>query len=120
MLAATPNGIATKATLRTARRASSIVIGSREAIRVATGWPVRKDQPKFPWSMLPIHRKYWTGSGWSRPNSFSTAARCARPSWPSVPAMISTMLPGRRRTRMKIRTDTPSTARMVQTARRAR
>ena len=96
------------------------MIGSRETMRAATGWPVRKDQPKFPWSMLPTHRRYWTGSGWSSPNSFSTAARCAWLSWPSVPAMMSTMLPGRRRTRKKIRTETPRTATMVQTARRAR
>ena len=119
-LAATPSGMPTTATLRTASSASSIVIGSRDTMRAATGWPVRNDQPKFPRSMFPIHRRYWTGSGWSRPNSRSTAARCARLSWPSVPAMMSTMLPGRRRTRKKIRTETPRMARTVQTARRAR
>ena len=41
------------ATLTTASRASSIVIGSRDAMRVATGWPVRKDQPEVPLEHVP-------------------------------------------------------------------
>ena len=93
--------------------------GSRDTSRSPTGWPDLNDTPKLPWSMLASQSPYCT-TGRSRPNSCITAARCAALNWPSLPARMSRIVPGSRRTSTKIRTETPSNAASVQSERRRR
>src|SRR5579864_393045 len=120
MLATIPSGRPKTVTQTTVSVASSIVIGSREIRRPATGWLVRNDHPRFPWSMLQTHSAYWIGSGLSRPKVCSMARCCSALSCPSVPAMISTIVPGSSRIRMKMSSETPSSAAVVHSRRRRR
>ena len=50
------------------------VARSRGLSSSSTGWDVRAERPRFPWSSRSRKTPYWTWSGWSRPRSTRSRA----------------------------------------------
>src|SRR2546428_5303064 len=97
--AITPAGIASDNAIRSARHASSTVIGSLIATVHATDCRVRIDSPRSPRRARPTHRRYWTGIGSRRPYLSRTSSSPEASA--SVPAMTRAGSPGIIRTPVK-------------------
>src|SRR5262245_6055758 len=97
--ARTPAGMAMASAMRTARHASSMVIGSFFATVVTTGSRVRIERPRSPCSASAAHRTYCTGIGSLSPYFARISSRPAASA--SVPAMTRAGSPGIIRTPMK-------------------
>src|SRR5437870_777490 len=97
--ASTPAGIASDNATRSARHASSTVIGSLIATVHATDCRVRIDSPRSPRRARPTHRRYWRGIGSRKPYFSRTSSRPAVSA--SVPAMTRAGSPGIIRTPVK-------------------
>src|SRR5439155_5790571 len=97
--AITPAGIANDNAIRSARHASSTVIGTLIATVHATDCRVRIDSPRSPRRARPTHRRYWTGIGSCRPYFSRISSSPAASA--SVPAMTRAGSPGIIRTPVK-------------------
>lgn len=63
----TANGIEMSTDTTNAETARSSVAGKRSMISVSTGWPLRIEVPRSPWSSPPNQCKNWLCIGMSSP-----------------------------------------------------
>ena len=97
--ARTPAGMAMASAMRTARQASSTVIGSFFATVAVTGSRVRIDRPRSPCSASAAQRAYCTGIGSLSPYFARISSSPAASA--SVPAITRAGSPGIMRTPVK-------------------
>src|SRR3954451_10645748 len=100
-----PAAIPTTEPMRVAVVARISVAGSRTAISVVTGRPVRADVPRSPVSTSVMNCQYWASNESSRPSLSRIWATCS--SLAFSPARTRAGSPGSTRSIRKISTDTP-------------
>lgn len=105
----TPSGIPIKIAIPIDIKPNCKVIGSLDRIWSITGFPWINEKPKSPTIILPIHQKYCSSSGLSRPSSFRICARSSSLFAAVTPIMLVTMSPGTSRMSANVKKVTPNT-----------
>src|SRR5215471_1391220 len=90
----------------------------RSSTSPSTGRFIQSDRPKSPRATWPIHVRYWTWSGWSRPIWWRSRSRSSRLAL--APSITSAGSPGDRCSTRKTITETPSSTGPSCRSRRAR